>query len=91
MVAREREFMGCVCEYGQVCTGVIFKRLKPYFKVRATIFYVCEGSSQAIANQLNLQKIMVSIFLTMKAAKPVSTSSTTEKYVINFLFFVSQL
>jgi len=31
------------------------------------IFYVCEGSSQPIANQLNMQKIMVSIFLTNKA------------------------
>jgi len=34
------------------------------FKVCALIFYVHEGSS--IANQLNMQKIMVSVFLTMK-------------------------
>jgi len=41
--------------------------LKPYFNTRALIFYVCEGSSQTIPNQLNMQKNMVSIFLTMKA------------------------
>ncbi len=41
---------------------VVFTRLKQYFKVCALIFYVCEGSSLAIANQLNIQKIMVSIF-----------------------------
>jgi len=43
-------------------THVIFSRLKPYFKVCALIFCMCEGSSQAIANHLNIQKIMVSIF-----------------------------
>jgi len=46
----------------RACAHVFFMRLKPYFKVCALIFYVCEGSSQAIANQLNMQKIMVSIF-----------------------------
>ncbi len=46
---------------------VVFTWLKPYFNVRALIFFMCEGSSQPIANQLNMQKIMESIFLTMKA------------------------
>jgi len=45
----------------------IFTWLKPYFNIPSLIFYVCEGSSQPIENQLNMQKIMVSIFLTMKA------------------------
>ena len=31
-------------------------RLKPYFDIRVFIFYVCEGSCQSIANQLNMQK-----------------------------------
>jgi len=41
-----------------------FLQLKLYFKLKvsALIFYVCEGPSQAIANQPNMQKIMVSIF-----------------------------
>ena len=46
---------------------VVFTWLKLYFNVPALIFYVCEGLSQPIANQLNMQKIMVSIFLTVKA------------------------
>jgi len=45
----------------------IFTWLKLYFNVRVIIFYMCEGSSQPIANQLSIQKIMVSIFLTTKA------------------------
>jgi len=35
---------------------IIFTWLKPYFIVCALIFYVCEGLSQPIANQLNMQK-----------------------------------
>jgi hypothetical protein len=55
----------CVCAN----TGgqVIFTCLKPYLNARALIFSVCEGSSQLIANQSNMQKIMVSIFLPIKA------------------------
>jgi len=51
-----------LCATSPPPTLVIFMRLKPYFKVCALIFYVCEGSSQAIANQLNMQNIVVSIF-----------------------------
>jgi len=46
---------------------VIFTWLKPYLNAHALIFSVCEGSSQPIANQLNMQKNMVSIFLTISA------------------------
>jgi len=35
---------------------VAFTWLKLYFNVCALIFYVCEGSSQSIPNQLNMQK-----------------------------------
>jgi len=50
-----------------VCAHVVFTWLKPYFKVCALIFYMCEGLSQAIANQLNMQKLWHQYFLTMKA------------------------
>ncbi len=46
---------------------VVFTWLKPYFNARVLIFSMCEGSSQPIANQLNMQKIVVTIFLTIKA------------------------
>jgi len=46
---------------------IVFMRLKLYLKVYALIFYVCEGSSQAIANELNMQKLWYQYFLTMKA------------------------
>ncbi len=56
-------------EYAAANTGgrVIFTWLKTYFNVCALIFYMCEGSIQPTANQLNMQKIRVSIFLTKKA------------------------
>ncbi len=46
---------------------VVITWLKPYLNARALIFFVWEGSSQPIANQLNMQKIMVLIILTIKA------------------------
>ncbi len=34
----------------------IFTWLKPYFNIRALIFYMCEGSSQPIANSIFITK-----------------------------------
>jgi len=60
---------------------VVFTWLKLYFKVPVLIFYVCEGLSQPIANSKHA-KIMVLIFLTMKAtifdALTVFTTTTTK-------------
>jgi len=58
------------CEYGRACNygralmqigacmqiRIVFTWLKPYFNIRALIFYVCEGSSQPIANFLFITK-----------------------------------
>jgi len=37
---------------------VVFTWFKLYFNICALIFYVCEGSKQPTANQLNIQNIM---------------------------------
>jgi len=34
---------------------IVFTWLRLYFNIDAIIFYVCEGLSQPIANQLNMQ------------------------------------
>ncbi len=44
----------------------VFTWVKPYFNVRAIIFYMCERLHQPIANQLNMQKMTVLIYLTMR-------------------------
>ncbi len=46
---------------------IVFTWLKPYLNARVLISEtVCKGLSQPIANQLNMQKTMVLIFLTIK-------------------------
>ncbi len=63
----------------------IFIWLKLYFNIQDLIFYVCEGLSQPIAK---CKKIMVSIYLTMKATifdthATNAMSSNLQRIVVN--------
>jgi len=67
---------------------VIFTSLKLYLNAHVLIFSLCEGSSQPIANQLNMQKFMVLIFLTIKSQ---SLTHTVPLMQIIFLLFAAEI
>jgi hypothetical protein len=66
---------------------VVFTCLKPYFIIRALIFYACEGLNQHTANQLNMKKNYgINIFSYARSLIHMEKSDWNVKCQIKFFY-----